>query len=88
MDGPFRINAPAMAGDARAVAPGAPAPLRPARQAPGDEYLQRLIKLVPSEVLALYVTFKEIADISGTSLNTVAARYRYALAKLRTVLEA
>jgi hypothetical protein len=61
MEGPFRVNATAIEGDARALAPGAPAPLRAARQAPGDEYLQRLIKLIPSEILALYVTFKEIA---------------------------
>jgi RNA polymerase sigma-70 factor (ECF subfamily) len=33
------------------------------------------------------LTFKEIAEISGASLNTVAARYRYALAKLRNLLE-
>jgi RNA polymerase sigma-70 factor (ECF subfamily) len=33
------------------------------------------------------LTFKEIADTSGASLNTVAARYRYALAKLRNMLE-
>jgi hypothetical protein len=29
--------------------------------APGDPYLSRLIKLVPSEVVALYLTFKEVA---------------------------
>lgn len=33
------------------------------------------------------LTFKEIAESSGASLNTVAARYRYALAKLRYTLE-
>ncbi len=28
----------------------------------GDEYFQRLVKLVPTEVLALYLTFQEIAE--------------------------
>ena len=31
-------------------------------------------------------TFQEIADASEASINTVAARYRYALAKLRREL--
>ena len=64
MAGPFRVHAPGRAGETL-PAPG-PAPLRPRPVAPdepppGDEYLQRLIKLVPSELLALYLTFKEIA---------------------------
>jgi hypothetical protein len=29
--------------------------------APDDEYLGRLVKLIPAEVVALYLTFKEIA---------------------------
>ena len=33
------------------------------------------------------LTFREIAEASGASLNTVAARYRYALAKLRVLLD-
>jgi RNA polymerase sigma-70 factor, ECF subfamily len=33
------------------------------------------------------LTFREIAEVSGTSLNTVAGRYRYALTKLRVLLE-
>ena len=40
-------------------------------------------------VLKLYQdrTFKEIARITGVSQNTAASRYRYALAKLKEILE-
>jgi RNA polymerase sigma factor (sigma-70 family) len=42
------------------------------------------------EVVHLHVfeglTFKEIASEAGASINTVAARYRYALARMRTAL--
>jgi RNA polymerase sigma-70 factor (ECF subfamily) len=42
------------------------------------------------EVLLLHVwgdlTFREIAEILDLPANTVASRYRYALAKLRRVL--
>ena len=42
------------------------------------------------EVLHLHVfegrTFQEIADACGESINTIASRYRYALAKLRQTL--
>lgn len=48
------------------------APLRIARQAqrvgafapdePGDEYFARLVKLIPAEAVALYLTFKEVAS--------------------------
>lgn len=44
------------------------------------------------EVLVLRVydemSFKEIAEAIGSSINTVASRYRYAIAKLREALEA
>ena len=44
------------------------------------------------EVLVLKVfeamTFKQIADVVGSSLNTVASRYRYAIEKLRQSMEA
>lgn len=44
------------------------------------------------EVLVLKVfeemTFKQIADVVGSSLNTVASRYRYAIEKLRGSMEA
>jgi hypothetical protein len=33
----------------------------PASPLPSDPYLARLVKLVPSEVVALYLTFKEVA---------------------------
>jgi RNA polymerase sigma-70 factor, ECF subfamily len=43
------------------------------------------------EVVHLHVyeglTFQEVADAAGESINTVAARYRYALAKLRQALK-
>ena len=32
------------------------------------------------------MTFQEIADLTGESLNTAASRYRYAIEKLRTIL--
>ncbi len=40
-------------------------------------------------VLKIYqhMTFKEIARVTGTSQNTAASRYRYALAKLKEILE-
>lgn len=43
------------------------------------------------EVLVLKVyeemSFKEIAEAVGSSINTVASRYRYAIAKLREILQ-
>jgi RNA polymerase sigma-70 factor (ECF subfamily) len=33
------------------------------------------------------LTFAQIAVVMGTSINTAASRYRYALEKLRTELE-
>lgn len=52
--------------------------------------LERAIRALPIEqrdVLHLHVfeglTFQEIADATGASINTVASRYRYALQKLR-----
>jgi RNA polymerase sigma-70 factor, ECF subfamily len=51
----------------------------------------RLLTPEQRETVHLHVfdglTFKEIAETSGASLNTVAARYRYAVAKLRNTLE-
>jgi RNA polymerase sigma-70 factor, ECF subfamily len=51
----------------------------------------RLLTPEQREVVHLHVfdglTFREIAAASGVSINTVAARYRYALAKLRVVLD-
>ena len=52
--------------------------------------LQRL-PLAQREVVALKVdgelTFAEIAQVLGVSLNTAASRYRYALQKLKAALE-
>jgi RNA polymerase sigma-70 factor (ECF subfamily) len=53
---------------------------------------QALRQLPPDqrEIVHLHVyegmTFREVAESTGESINTVAARYRYALQKLRTVL--
>lgn len=55
--------------------------------------LERAIRDLPleqREVIYLHVfeglTFQEIADEAAASINTVTARYRYALAKLREIL--
>lgn len=49
------------------------------------------LPLYQREVLILKVfdemTFKEIADTVGASINTVASRYRYGIEKLRRVME-
>jgi RNA polymerase sigma-70 factor (ECF subfamily) len=52
--------------------------------------LQRVLRDLPPdqrEVLHLHVyeglTFQEIGDLAGLSINTIASRYRYALEKLR-----
>ena len=33
------------------------------------------------------LTFAEIAAVTGTSLNTAASRYRYAIEKLRSLMQ-
>jgi RNA polymerase sigma-70 factor (ECF subfamily) len=55
--------------------------------------LERAIrKLSPEQREVIYwhvfegLTFQEIADAAEESINTIAARYRYALAKLRQIL--
>ena len=67
----------------------------PASPVSNDERLalEAAIRELPPEqreVLHLHAfegrTFQEIADACGESINTVASRYRYALAKLRQVL--
>lgn len=64
----------------------------PAAELP-DDTLAAAVAALPDtqrEVVALKIdaglTFAEIAAITGTSLNTAASRYRYALEKLRTAL--
>ena len=65
------------------------------KDVPHDERiaLERAIRDLPPEqreVIYFHVfeglTFREIADATDTSINTVAARYRYALARLRQIL--
>jgi len=58
-----------------------------------DDALAAAVAALPEaqrEVVALKIdaglTFAEIAAVIGTSLNTAASRYRYALEKLRTAL--
>jgi RNA polymerase sigma-70 factor (ECF subfamily) len=55
--------------------------------------LERALSALPAdqrEVVHLHIyegmTFKEIGESLDESMNTVASRYRYALAKMRTVL--
>jgi hypothetical protein len=55
---PFRIRAPRFAAVA---ADAAPPPTS------GDPYLTRLVKLVPAEVVTLYITFKTMA--AGSSMH-------------------
>jgi RNA polymerase sigma-70 factor (ECF subfamily) len=64
----------------------------PAAELP-DDALAAAVAALPDaqrEVVALKIdaglTFAEIAAVTGTSLNTAASRYRYALEKLRTAL--
>ena len=57
-----------------------------------DRLRQALARLPPAqrEVIALKIdgelTFAQIAEVLGVSINTAASRYRYALEKLRTAL--
>jgi RNA polymerase sigma-70 factor (ECF subfamily) len=85
----MRQRREAMAGDRPLLEPVAPAGIVP------DERLalQRVIGSLPPEqreVIHLHVfegwTFQQIADASEASINTVAARYRYALEKMRSLL--
>jgi RNA polymerase sigma-70 factor (ECF subfamily) len=62
----------------------------PAEQAALEDALRRLPP-EQREVVHLHVyegmTFHEVARATGESINTVAGRYRYALARLRGMLE-
>jgi RNA polymerase sigma-70 factor, ECF subfamily len=62
---------------------------RPAERLALEQALQQL-PAEQREVVHLKVwegmTFREIADLTGEALNTVASRYRYAMEKLRAIL--
>jgi RNA polymerase sigma-70 factor (ECF subfamily) len=58
-----------------------------------SRHLQRLLARIPyeqREVIVLHLvsemTFRQIADLQGASINTVQGRYRYGLDKLRSQL--
>ena len=62
-------------------------------QSPESDRLQRALRRLPPEqreVIAMKIdgelTFAQIADVLGVSINTAASRYRYALEKLRRAL--
>lgn len=68
-------------------------PVEPLEQAEQEAAIQEALRRLPTdqaEVVVLKIweslTFQEIAEITGESLNTVASRYRYALAKLEQSL--
>jgi RNA polymerase sigma-70 factor, ECF subfamily len=62
----------------------------PDRDYPAEQNLRRALGDLPEdqrEVIVLHIwgelTFAEIGDLLGVSLNTAASRYRYALATAR-----
>jgi DNA-directed RNA polymerase specialized sigma24 family protein len=62
----------------------------PNRDYVGEQNLRRALETLPSEqrqIMVLHIwgdlTFSQISDLLDLSSNTVASRYRYALAKLR-----
>ena len=62
----------------------------PDRDYAGEQSLRRALEALPGDqrqVMVLHVwgelTFSQISDLLDLSSNTVASRYRYALAKLR-----
>jgi RNA polymerase sigma-70 factor, ECF subfamily len=81
----------------QAAMAGAPPIIEPIDRASGSPELRAAIeealRKLPAdqrEVVHLKVfeglTFQEIADVAGESINTIASRYRYAMDKLRTCL--
>jgi RNA polymerase sigma-70 factor, ECF subfamily len=81
----------------QAVVTDAPPIIEPVDRASGNPELRAAIdealRKLPAdqrEVVHLKVfvglTFQEIADVAGESINTIASRYRYAMDKLRTSL--
>ena len=68
-------------------------PLAPGCSPAEQAVLEQALRALPPEqreVVHLHVyegmTFKEVASATGESINTVAARYRYALDKLRKMI--
>ena len=53
-----------------------------ARSSPGCNDQREVVHLHVYEGM----TFREVADATGDSINTIAARYRYALDKLRKLM--
>jgi RNA polymerase sigma-70 factor (ECF subfamily) len=82
-------------GDLDGEAPLLEAVAQPTGAAPDERLaLERALRALPAEqreVVHLHVfegmTFQEIADAAGASINTVAGRYRYALVRLRELLQ-
>jgi len=78
-------------GDHPLVEPVGGRPENPEERAVVNEAL-RSLPPEQREVVHLKVfegmTFQEIADVSGESINTIASRYRYAMDKLRAHLQA
>jgi len=67
---------------------------RPGSSNPQDQWLEQALRALPREqreVIALKIdgelTFGQIAQATGVSINTAASRYRYALEKLRRVMK-
>ncbi len=88
-----RARGPLLSQEAVDAAPAAASP----RDESGScsERLQRALLALPPEqreVVLLKIdgelTFVQIGQVLGVSMNTAASRYRYALEKLRTTLEA
>lgn len=77
------------AGERPLIEPIASTPADPALQIAIDRAL-RALPPDQREVVHLRVfeglTFQEIAEVAGESINTIASRYRYAMDKLRTSL--
>ena len=68
--------------------------VQPGRCNPDSGRLRQALRILPPEqreVIALKIdgelTFGQIAELQGVSVNTAASRYRYALEKLRRVLK-
>jgi RNA polymerase sigma factor (sigma-70 family) len=87
-----RARRPTLSESAIGIAPAAATPRD--RSSPCGERLERALLALPAEqreVIMLKIdgelTFSQIAEVTGVSMNTAASRYRYALDKLRKALE-